>query len=68
MMQELEPDHSHLVQLKHLERKEASDDRKDTEKLQGKMGAPEDGNRTVWPTFFSFLYLANLMWKSNICL
>lgn len=45
-MQE-EPDHSdlsHPVQLKHLEKKEASDERNETEKLQGKTGATEDGN------------------------
>lgn len=42
-MQE-EPGHRHPVQLKHLEKKEALDDRNEMEKLQGKMGATEDGN------------------------
>lgn len=42
-MQE-EPDHSHPVQVKHLEKKEALDDRKETEKLQRKLAATEDGN------------------------
>lgn len=43
MMQE-EPAHSHPVQLKHPEKKEALIDRSEIENLQGKMGATEDGN------------------------